>query len=327
MFRLSARPSRRCPPHAHTRTRSRFVSFLRRALGRADPAAPLPRSALTYRADAWGVARDLAGALAPAEPRAILFFCSPEHDGAAISRLLRARFAEAEVMGCTTAGEHAEGRGGQGGVSALALPCGRVRSAASALARWDGGGADGVMRAALADVARKAGVDLRQADPRRWVAVVLADGLSDRAAEVEQVLADEAPNLPAVLALAGDDAAFRETRVFRAGEGTSRGAGVLLLEMALPFTILRVDRPPPAGGRDSLADGEEALRRARARLGRRVAGALLFQHLLHHRRLAAEGEDAAFLRCFSAFPTAGFRTYGGASGEGGDGGCDGILFA
>ena len=72
----------------------------------------------------------------------------------------------AQVIGCTTAGEFTEQSSGTGSVSLLALGKGKVARAAAALARFDGDVAAGIARAAE-ELERALDLNLREADPRR----------------------------------------------------------------------------------------------------------------------------------------------------------------
>ena len=196
----------------------------------------LPLSAHTSLAGSAVAAEDLAAQLAAADPRAIVFFCSAAHDGAAISGALRERFPRAEVIGCTTAGEFTERARGETGVSAMALGGERVASCAARLARFDGG-VQPAIQGAADGIGRALGVDLRTADPSRYVGIVLVEGLRGREEAANHALGMAAPALEFVGGSAGDNLAFKSTRVFCNGEESDDGAALLLMEMAVPFVV------------------------------------------------------------------------------------------
>ena len=204
-------------------------------------------TAHTDHPDAAEAAGHLAGQLAGADPRVVLFFCSAAHDGAAISAALRERFPRAEVVGCTTAGEFTERARGEQGVSAMALGADRVTACAAALARTDGGDVDGAVRGAAASLGAALGIDLREADPRRYVGVVLVEGLRGREEAVNHALGMAAPSLSFVGGSAGDNLAFQQTRVFHNGEASDDGAALLLMEMAVPFVVAKTCSFVPSG--------------------------------------------------------------------------------
>src|SRR5688572_4015650 len=133
-------------------------------------------SAFSTASDAVTAADELAGRLGVASPRCISFFCSSRHDGSALSARLRTHFPEAQVIGCTTAGAFTQGEESDQGVAALALGAAKVRRASASLARFDNGVQPGVTRATSA-LAEAHGVDLRHADPKRYIGLVLIEGL------------------------------------------------------------------------------------------------------------------------------------------------------
>ena len=111
------------------------------------------------------------------------------------------------------------------------------------------------IRSAVHAIAADIGVlDLRRADPAKYVGIVLFDGFSGREEEANGVLANIAPMLAFVGASAGDGFTFSSTSVFANGVETDNGVALLLLEAAAPFTIGRIDEAqkvlgaPVAGG-------------------------------------------------------------------------------
>jgi hypothetical protein len=161
-------------------------------------------SALSTRTEAADAARELSEQLGDAALRAIVFFCSHAHDGAALSAALRERYPEAQVIGCTTAGEFNQTGGGLGGVSALAFGSDRVRACHAALADFSGG------------------VEL---------AISAADNLS-----------------------------FERTRVFVNGRESEDGAALLVMEMAVPFTVLKTCHLEPTEHRFTVTRADAAAR-------------------------------------------------------------------
>ena len=198
------------------------------------------RSAWSTVADAVPAAADLAEQFRGLDARVIVFFASPQHDGVALSGALRLRFPEAQVVGCSTAGEFTEHAFSVGGVSALALTGEKVLKCAVAFVK--GGGAslpqarEAVSNAA-AEVARGLGTPLRELDPKRHVGVILHDGLHGEEERINEALGDAAPLLTFVGASAGDNLAFQKTELFINGSARSDGALLLLMELAVPFVV------------------------------------------------------------------------------------------
>ncbi|MDQ3556450.1 MAG: FIST C-terminal domain-containing protein [Gemmatimonadota bacterium] len=195
-------------------------------------------SALSTRTEAADAARELSEQLGDAALRAIVFFCSHAHDGAALSAALRERYPEAQVIGCTTAGEFNQTGGGLGGVSALAFGSDRVRACHAALADFSGG-VEPAISAAAGEIGDRLGIDLRAADSARYAALVLVEGLHGREEAANHALGMAAPALGFVGGSAADDLSFERTRVFVNGRESEDGAALLVMEMAVPFTVLK----------------------------------------------------------------------------------------
>ncbi len=204
------------------------------------------RSAFTHEKNANAVVDALAAQFGDTQPKAIVFFCSHHHDGAAISGALKKRYGAADVIGCTTAGEFNDSRTGTDGVSAIALGGEKVKRAAGALAKF-GGSVDGGVKEALGRIGQSLGLDPREADPKQFVGIVLVEGLRGKEEEANEALGNAAPQLSFVGGSAGDNLEFKETRVFCNGEASNDGAALLLLEAAVPFTVAKTCSFEPTG--------------------------------------------------------------------------------
>jgi hypothetical protein len=195
-------------------------------------------SAFTQEADTVAAAEALATKLRGADARAVVFFCTHHHDGAALSRILREKLNGAEVIGCTHAGGFTEGQQATSAVVALALPGRSVAGVGATLARFDRG-VDAGVAAAAARLGAAAGKPLSELDPARWVGIVLLEGLRGKEEHANVALGNVAPLLSFVGGSAGDGGEFVATRVFCNGEACDDGAALLLLEMKAPFSILK----------------------------------------------------------------------------------------
>ena len=195
------------------------------------------RSAASRATSAEAATADLVRQFDGVDAAAIVLFCGPELDGAAMSKSLRAAFPRAEVIGCTTAGEFRESETTVGGVTALALGRDKVSRVAASLARFDRDGVEKGISQATSSLAGTLGIDLRNADPKKFVGIVLFDGLHMREEAATEALGNAAPFLSFVGASAGDNLQFKQTRVFVNGEESDDGAAILLMESAVPFTI------------------------------------------------------------------------------------------
>ncbi len=196
------------------------------------------RSVYSRGADTAACAREVVAGLQGTDAAAVVFFASPAHDGRRIARELKQAFPGAAVMGCTTAGEFSEAAMGDGGVSAVALPRGVVRRAMAAMGDFRGGVDEGV-RGALGSLAQQAKAPLRALDPARHVGLVLIEGMHGHEERINEILGNEAPLLSFVGGTAGDDLKFQRTEVFQDAESTTNGLALLLLELDVPYTVLK----------------------------------------------------------------------------------------
>lgn len=196
------------------------------------------RSVYSRGADSLACAGEVVAGLRGADAAAVVFFAAPTHDGQRIARELEQAFPGAPVVGCTTAGEFSEAAMGDGGVSAVALPRAIVRRAVSAMGDFRDGVDEGV-RKALHSLSQHWSVPLRELDPSRHVGIVLIEGMHGHEERINEILGNEAPLLSFVGGTAGDDLKFQRTEVFRGSESTANGLALLLLELDVPYTVLK----------------------------------------------------------------------------------------
>ena len=177
-------------------------------------------------------------------PRAVVFFTFDAPRGQAICQALKQRFKDAEVIGCSSAGEFSDQGYGRSGISALALGGAVVKRAASVCLQLDGGVKNEVHRGAAA-LARDMGQDLRALDPKRYVGVALLEGIKGTEEAVNLELGNVAPLLTFVGGSAADDMKFERTWCFRNHEMSNFGTALLLLEMAVPFAPFKTSSAVP----------------------------------------------------------------------------------
>jgi hypothetical protein len=219
-------------------------------------------------ADAVGAVGDaLERGLRGRQAAVVLWFASAAHDAQAVAGPLAARFPDAVVLGCSTAGEFTESGTGTGGISAVALPRGAVVRAVAALAELDGGVAAGVDDA-VARLEAGLGAPLRSLDPARHLALLLVDGAHGDEEAVTERLGNAAPVLDVVGGSAGDDLAFRRTVVAVGDRVSGHGAALVVIETGVEFRVVKTASFRPSGKR---------LRVTRTDAGGRVV--LEFDHL------------------------------------------------
>ena len=219
------------------------------------------RSAWTQSTSTQQVVDDIVEQFgADVDPGVVMVFLTSDADGAKVTALLSDRWPGAEVLGCTTAGEFNDTRTGHGGASALALPARIVKRAVAEIAGFRQGTVEGI-DAAVERVESRLGSCLRDLSPTTCIGLVLVDGLHGDEEAVNQRLGYHAPALSFVGGSAGDDQKFAGTRVFCNGRESDRGAALLMVEVTVPFAVLKTC---------SLRPGPHSFTVTRADVARRV---------------------------------------------------------
>jgi hypothetical protein len=199
------------------------------------------RSAYAPGPDTAAAVRQVATQLglgAGTEAAAVLFFASAGLDSGAVAGSLAAAAPGVPLIGCSTAGEFTEQRTGTGGLAAIAIPRAVAPRAAAALADLSEG-VDRGIRAATVELESQLDLVLRQADPSRYVGIMLLDGMHGTEEQVNEAIGNVAPLLSFVGGSAGDDLAFSRTTVSCGAETSANGAALLVLDVAAPFTVVK----------------------------------------------------------------------------------------
>jgi hypothetical protein len=186
---------------------------------------------------------------------AVLYFASSHYDPAAVAGPMAAAFADATVIGCSTAGEFTDEVTGTDGISAVALPYGILTGAVAELGDLGDDPAAGTLLAVRA-LEDRLGVRLRDLDPACHLGLVLIDGMHGAEEVVNEVIGNAAPLLDVVGGSAGDDLAFERTWVAVGDEVSYRGVALLICQTGVPFHILKACSFVPTGRRLRITDAD-----------------------------------------------------------------------
>jgi len=118
-------------------------------------------------------------------PTMVLFFASSRYDPTSISRAMYDAFGGAQVIGCSTAGEIVSGRVLKDSIVAMAFDDRTVRDAAFSVVTSSDSLADAVRR-----LGEDIGTPLGELDFRKYVGIILIDGLSGSEERVMDRLGD-----------------------------------------------------------------------------------------------------------------------------------------
>jgi hypothetical protein len=194
------------------------------------------KTAFSTNSDPAAAALEVANALRSETPKLLLFFASPALDPEVVGRTLRAELGPVPSLGCTTAGELAAGRMLKRSLVGAVFDSTLLDRAEVGLVRDMSSPAS--TNEALDSLAARFGRTPQGLDPTRHVGLVLHDGLSVREEDVMSALSART-NVPFVGGSAGDDLAFRATRVFVDGVPSSGASALALIEPKRSFKILK----------------------------------------------------------------------------------------
>ena len=166
-------------------------------------------------------------------PDVIFAFCSTQQDADAVAKCIRAKYPDTPMAGCTTSGEYLQGEHHNGSL----VMAGPTRSGI----RWATAEIEGLSSfnaeragALAAQLFRTLQVDSQTMDPKRLFGMLMIDGMSCKEENVAALLADALEGVALAGGSAGDDLAFKQTKVMSGGRAWSDGAVVVmgLLETA-----------------------------------------------------------------------------------------------
>jgi len=205
-------------------------------------------------------AREVLAALGATDAPALLYFASAAHDLAAIAKEFAQALPNTVAVGCTTAGEFIAGKGNlQKSLVAMTLPQGSVKRAEAVLIEnleQMAGNAGAVLK----ELAARWGKELRDLDPKRFVGLVLPDGLSLQEETLMDALGDAAPDLLIVGGSAGDDLQFKATYIGVGDKVATNASALVLMEMNVPFEVVKSSHFAPTSKTLTATRVDEATR-------------------------------------------------------------------
>ncbi|MDR3158913.1 MAG: FIST C-terminal domain-containing protein [Zoogloeaceae bacterium] len=195
--------------------------------------------------------RELEAQVGDIEPNALIFFCSPKYDHAALGRAIQSTF-DCPAIGCTTAGEIL----GSEGYIEGAIVCAAIASDQLTLKPI----LIGDLRAFVSDANPRELAELACLEQRNSFALLLIDGLS----MLEELVASRINNalmgIPLVGASAGDGLDFAHTRVYHNGAFHENIAVLAAVETSLPFLPFHTQHFEPTDTRLVITEADPATR-------------------------------------------------------------------
>jgi hypothetical protein len=201
--------------------------------------------------DAVKAVSELAAQTNGITPNAVLFFCSPKYDLAALGKAIKSTFA-CPVIGCTTAGEIL---GGEGYIE-NSIICAAIAS--EKLTMEPVFISD--LRAFAGSTTPKELDAPARAERKKSFALLLIDGLSVLEEDVISIINQVLVGIPLIGASAGDGLDFRHTHVYHDGAFHENAAVLALFETSLPFAPIRIQHFEPTDKRLVITEADVATR-------------------------------------------------------------------
>jgi hypothetical protein len=193
-------------------------------------------TARSLETDSKAAASALAEQLGPHAPELVLFFTSSTHEPAVFAAELARGLGQVSCIGCTTAGELVDDV--MLSHAAVAMGLGRDVVAGCRVAAVEDPSDPASAKAALDRLAEGFAQTPSELDHRRFVGIVLQDGMSVNEETVMDALST-LTNVPFIGGSAGDDLAFQRTFVYLNGEARTGQCALALLELQKPYEILK----------------------------------------------------------------------------------------
>lgn len=175
---------------------------------------------------------DLHRQLSMEEPKMVIYFASAHYDPHTLSAAMNAAFPGVVVFGCTTAGEIVGHKMLKGTIAAMAFGKDIVEDVVVNI------GTSSNLKSAFRSFESHYQISMLDADPKKYVGIVLCDGLSC----AEESIMDKIGNLTDLTFIggsAGDDLQFAGTYVFASGEAYTDSAVLALIKCGGHFDTIK----------------------------------------------------------------------------------------
>jgi hypothetical protein len=205
----------------------------------------------SFNREAGKAVAELAAQVAGVEPNALLFFCSPQYDLAALGKAIATTF-DCPAIGCTTAGEILSGEGYiEDSIVCAAIASEKLTMKPIFISD---------LQAFLKDGAPEALRPLVEVSRKDSFTLLLIDGLSRLEEQVAAIIHQVLAGIPLIGASAGDGLDFRHTGVYHDGAFHENAAVLALFETSLPFMPIHVQHFEPTDVRLVITEADVATR-------------------------------------------------------------------
>jgi len=198
------------------------------------------KTAYSTRASVLDAANEIRQQLLGVEPTMVLYFASSTYAPAALSEAMQTAFGATTVIGCTTAGEIADGIMLRHSIVAMAFTKAALKRFRVALVE------DVNEKKTLKEKIVRAmksfeecyGAPASKLDPGRLVGLILIDGLCRAEERVMEKIGD-LTDVTFLGGAAGDDRKFEKTYIYGNGKAYTNAALLAMIEPATPFDVIK----------------------------------------------------------------------------------------
>lgn len=176
--------------------------------------------------------KEIQGQLTVGNLKMVIYFASINYDPHELSAAMDAAFPGVAVFGCTTAGEIVGDRMLKGSIVAMAFGKDIIEDVVVNI------GTSTNLKSAFRSFERHYRTSMLDADPEKYVGIVLMDGLSYAEESIMDKIGD-LTNVTFVGGSAADDMKFSATYVFASGEAYTDTAVLALIKCACKFDIIK----------------------------------------------------------------------------------------
>ncbi len=188
--------------------------------------------------------KEISSGLNDINPEAVLYFASSNIDPADLSSKMQEAFDSTTVFGCTTSGEITSGKMLDNSVVAMGLNSKAVEDIKIEVLENISEDSNTAVEKALKSFENHYGASMHDLDPKKYVGVILIDGLSVAEEKIMDRIGD-LTNVPFIGGSAGDDLKFKQTHIFANGKTYSNAALLALIKVGVPFDIIKTQSFKP----------------------------------------------------------------------------------
>jgi len=189
-------------------------------------------------------AADIIGQLSHTEPKMVVFFASSAFDQELLSKKMQEGFSNAATFGCSTAGEIISGKMLKNSIVAMALDGDIISDVKVSVVQNIRDNGD--IKKAFAEFEGYYGLPTRDMDYKKYVGIVLNDGLSMSEEKVMEKIGD-LTNVVFIGGSAGDDLKFKRTCVYANGHVYSNASVLALMVPKNGFDYVKTQSFEVAG--------------------------------------------------------------------------------